>query len=78
VDPTYLDAPYYIYPDGKLAAVTFRVTRQAIAHSNKVGLGRGDGQRSSAKPENRYLSSQTSSMRLLLKRLSTMIVSPLT
>jgi DNA end-binding protein Ku len=40
VDPIYLDAPYYIYPNGELAAETFRVIGQAMAHSNKVGLGR--------------------------------------
>ena len=40
VDPIYLDAPYYIYPDGELAAEPFRVIGQAMAHSNKVGLGR--------------------------------------
>ena len=40
VDPIYLDAPYYIYPDGELAAETFGVIGQAMAHSNKVGLGR--------------------------------------
>ena len=39
VDPIYLDAPYYIYPDGELAAEPFRVIGQAMAHSNKVGLG---------------------------------------
>jgi non-homologous end joining protein Ku len=30
---------YYIYPDGELAAETFRVIGQAMAHSAKVGLG---------------------------------------
>ena len=39
VDPIYLDTPYYIYPDGELAAETFRVIGQAMAHSNEVGLG---------------------------------------
>ena len=39
VDPIYLDRPYYIYPDGELAAETFRVIGQAMAHSNEVGLG---------------------------------------
>jgi DNA end-binding protein Ku len=38
VDPIYLDAPYYIYRD--LATETFRVIGQAMAHCNKVGLGR--------------------------------------
>src|SRR6185437_15706233 len=40
VDPVYLDTPYYVYPDGKLAAETFRVIGEAMTHKNKVGLGR--------------------------------------
>ena len=40
VDPVYLDAPYYVYPDGELAAETFRVIGEAMEHKNKVGLGR--------------------------------------
>ena len=40
VDPVYLDSPYYVYPDGELAAETFRVISEAMAHKNKVGLGR--------------------------------------
>ena len=40
VDPLYLDTPYYVYPDGELAAETFRVIGEAMAHQNKVGLGR--------------------------------------
>jgi DNA end-binding protein Ku len=40
VDPIYLDAPYYVYPDGELAAETFRVIGEAMAHKNKLGLGR--------------------------------------
>jgi len=40
VDPLYLDAPYYVYPEGELAAETFRVIGEAMAHTNKVGLGR--------------------------------------
>jgi hypothetical protein len=31
---------YHIYPDGELAAQTFRVIGEAMAHKNKVGLGR--------------------------------------
>ena len=31
VDPIYLDTPYYIYPDGELAAETFRVIGEAMA-----------------------------------------------
>jgi DNA end-binding protein Ku len=40
VDPIYLEVPSYIYPDGELAAETFRVIGEAMAHKNKVGLGR--------------------------------------
>jgi DNA end-binding protein Ku len=40
VDPVYLDTPYYVYPDGELAAETFRVIGEAMTHKNKVGLGR--------------------------------------
>jgi DNA end-binding protein Ku len=40
VDPVYLDTPYYVYPDGELAAQTFRVIGEAMARKNKVGLGR--------------------------------------
>src|ERR1700730_8069755 len=39
VDPIYLDTPYYVYPDGELAAETFRVIGEAITKQNKVGLG---------------------------------------
>src|SRR5207237_8611194 len=40
VDPVYLDTPYYVYPDGELAAETFLVIGEAMAHNHKVGLGR--------------------------------------
>ena len=40
VDPVYLDAPYYIYPDGELADEAFRVIGEAMAKKGKVGLGR--------------------------------------
>ncbi len=40
VDPVYLDTSYYVYPDGKLAAETFRVIGEAMGRKNKVGLGR--------------------------------------
>jgi DNA end-binding protein Ku len=40
VDPVYLDTPYYVYPDGELAAETFRVIGEAMTHKNRVGLGR--------------------------------------
>jgi DNA end-binding protein Ku len=40
VDPVYLDAPYYIYPDGELADEAFRVIGEAMAQKGKVGLGK--------------------------------------
>jgi len=40
VDPLYLDAPYYIYPDGEIATETFHVIGEAMTRANKVGLGR--------------------------------------
>jgi DNA end-binding protein Ku len=40
VDPLYLDTPYYVYPDGELAAETFRVIGEAMARTDKVGIGR--------------------------------------
>src|SRR5271157_4770267 len=36
VDPLYLDSPYYVYHEGELAAETFRVIGEAMAHTNKV------------------------------------------
>ena len=39
VDPIYLDTPYYVHPDGEIAAETFRVVGEAMAKTNKVGLG---------------------------------------
>jgi DNA end-binding protein Ku len=39
VDPIYLDSPYYVHPDGELAAETFRVIGEAMRKTNKVGLG---------------------------------------
>jgi DNA end-binding protein Ku len=40
VDPLYLDAPYYVYPDGALAGEAFRVIGEAMAKSGRVGIGR--------------------------------------
>jgi DNA end-binding protein Ku len=40
VDPIFLDAPYYVYPDGELAAETFRVIGEAMEKKHKVGIGR--------------------------------------
>lgn len=39
VDPIYLDTPYYVHPDGELAAETFRVISEAMEKTNKVGIG---------------------------------------
>jgi DNA end-binding protein Ku len=40
VDPVYLDTPYYLYPDGKLAAETFGVIGEAMEAKGLVGIGR--------------------------------------
>src|SRR5580704_13779493 len=40
IDPLYLDAPYYVYPDGKIAIETFRVIGEAMKGSGRVGIGR--------------------------------------
>jgi len=39
VDPVYLDAPYYVYPDGELADEAFRVIGEAMTKAGKVGVG---------------------------------------
>lgn len=39
VDPVYIDAPYYIYPDGELADEAFRVIGEAMTHKGKAGIG---------------------------------------
>ena len=40
VDPLYLDTPYYVYPDGKIAIETFRVIGEAMEEAGRVGIGR--------------------------------------
>lgn len=40
VDPVYFSTPYYVYPDGLIAAETFRVIGAAIAEAGVVGIGR--------------------------------------
>jgi DNA end-binding protein Ku len=37
--PIYLDAPYYLAPDGPVAEEAFRVIRTALEKSNKIGIG---------------------------------------
>jgi DNA end-binding protein Ku len=40
VDPVYLDAPYYVYPDGKLAVEAFQVIGQAMAAKGLSAIGK--------------------------------------
>jgi DNA end-binding protein Ku len=40
IDPLYLDTPYYVYPDGKIAIETFRVIGEAMKETGRVGIGR--------------------------------------
>jgi DNA end-binding protein Ku len=40
IDPLYLDVPYYVYPDGKIAIETFGVIGEAMTESGRVGIGR--------------------------------------
>lgn len=39
LDPIYLDKPYYLAPDGPIAADAYRVIREALRLSKKVGIG---------------------------------------
>lgn len=39
VDPVFLDTPYYVYPDGELAAEAFQVISEAMAAKGPVGIG---------------------------------------
>jgi DNA end-binding protein Ku len=40
LDPVYLDAPYYLGPDGPVAEEGFAVLREALRRSQRVGIGR--------------------------------------
>lgn len=40
IDEAYLDAPYYLTPDGKLGEEAFSVIREAMREKNVVGIGR--------------------------------------
>jgi DNA end-binding protein Ku len=40
IGPLWLDAPYYVAPDGAVAAEAFFVIREAMARSGKTGLAR--------------------------------------
>jgi len=39
IDPIYFDRPYYVVPDDELAEDAFRVLRDALKHTSKIGLG---------------------------------------
>jgi DNA end-binding protein Ku len=39
LDPLYLDKPYYLAPDGPIAEDAFRVIREALRTTRKVGIG---------------------------------------
>ena len=40
IDQLYLDTPYFVYPDGKIAIETFAVIGAAMAETGRVGIGR--------------------------------------
>ncbi len=40
IDPLYLDSPYWLAPDGKMANETFRVIVEAVKRESKAGIGR--------------------------------------
>lgn len=40
IDSLFLDTPYFVYPDGKIAVETFRVIGEAMAKKDRVGIGR--------------------------------------
>jgi DNA end-binding protein Ku len=39
LDPVYLDAPYYLVPEGTLAEEGYRVIREALKKSGKIAVG---------------------------------------
>jgi DNA end-binding protein Ku len=40
LSPVYLNAPYYLAPEGPVAEEAYRVVREALSRSGKVGIGR--------------------------------------
>jgi DNA end-binding protein Ku len=40
VDPMYLDAPYFVAPDGPVGESAFRVVRDAMEKADKIAIGR--------------------------------------
>jgi DNA end-binding protein Ku len=39
IDPLYFERPYYVLPDGEVAEEGYRVIRDALRRSRKVGIG---------------------------------------
>lgn len=39
IDPLYFERPYYVLPDGEVAEEGYRVIRDALKASNKIGIG---------------------------------------
>jgi DNA end-binding protein Ku len=39
IDPLYFDRPYYLLPDGEIAEEGYRVLRDALYESRKLGIG---------------------------------------
>ncbi|MHC5002728.1 MAG: non-homologous end joining protein Ku [Planctomycetota bacterium] len=40
LNPIFFGSPYYLAPDGKVNEEAFRVMREAMTHTGKVGIGR--------------------------------------
>lgn len=40
IDPLFMDTPYFLGPDGPVAEEAFRVIREALKKSNRVGVGK--------------------------------------
>ena len=40
IDPVYFNSPYYVYPDGQMAAEAIRIIGTAMTEAGVVGMGR--------------------------------------
>lgn len=40
IDPLFMDTPYFLGPDGPVAEEAFRVIREALKKTNRVGVGK--------------------------------------
>jgi DNA end-binding protein Ku len=40
IDPLFVNSPYYVAPEGKIATETFRVIQEAMRSEGKAGIGR--------------------------------------